>query len=98
MAPGNGSCLFCKKRPWDAKELELLDWYSVNLNGRLDTRICYFHIRKQGERLPNVRRSIQEEGEGCDVATEKARLRVCMEHYLELQSVQEETWGCCSVM
>jgi len=99
----NRSCLFCKKTPWDAQELELLNWYSVNLNGRLDTRICNFHSKRQVERLPNLRGRVQQASNprratATSIPVEEARKRIYMEHYLEMQSDQKKASGCCAVM
>ncbi|KIX10056.1 uncharacterized protein Z518_01137 [Rhinocladiella mackenziei CBS 650.93] len=97
MAAIDRSCLFCKKSPWDNKELELLNWYSANLNGRLDTRICNFHNQKQIDRLPEVRNRIQQETKKRTAPVEEAKQRIYMDHYREMQADQK-TAGCCIVM
>jgi hypothetical protein len=104
LASNSRNCLFCKKQPWDAEELDLLKWYSVNMNGRLDTRICNFHSKRQVERLPNVRARIQEASKRHATAVpdpmeaHEARQRIYMDHYREMQSDREKASGCCAVM
>jgi hypothetical protein len=91
------SCLFCKKKPWDEKELELLNWYSMQMNGRLDTRICTWHNRKQIQMLPKVRRSIVLEARRRTTPLGELRLKSFMEHYREMQADRKKS-GRCVVM
>jgi len=97
MATKANSCLFCKKKPWDTHELELLNWYSVNMNGRLDTRVCYHHNQKQIERLPYVRNKVQQTVKRRTTPLEDVRKSAFMEHYREMQADQK-TSACCIVM
>ncbi len=97
MAAIERTCLFCQKRPWDEGELELLNWYSANMSGRLDTRICDFHREKQVQRLPQLRARIQHESKKRTVPPEEARQRIYMAHYREMQGDQKKS-RCCIVM
>ncbi len=94
MAALKIDCLFCKKRPWDENEIELLNWYSLQLNGRLDTRICNFHNLKQVQKLPQVRKSIVKEAKRRTTPLGELKLRVFMEHYRGLQADQKKSTRC----
>jgi hypothetical protein len=98
MAAIERTCLFCQKRPWDEGEVELLNWYSTNMSGRLDTRICDFHREKQVQHLPRLRERIQAENKKRRVPPEEARQRIYMAHYREMQEDQENSPRCCIVM
>lgn len=97
MAAISTRCLFCQRKPWDEKELELLNWYSLNLNGRLDTRICNTHNRKQIQLLPKLRNSITLEAKRHTTPIDELRRRVFMEHYCAMQA-DEKTSAKCAVM
>ena len=94
MAGINYSCLFCKKRPWNEKELELLNWYSVNLNGRLDTCICNFHQRKQIQLLPKIRNAIVLEAKRHTTPVQELQSRLFMDHYREMQADEKGSRRC----
>ncbi|ETI23249.1 hypothetical protein G647_05048 [Cladophialophora carrionii CBS 160.54] len=88
------SCLFCKTKPWNEKELELLNWYSVHMNGRLDTCICTWHNRKQIQLLPDVRQSIVQESRRRTTPLGELRMRVFMDHYRGMQADRKKSARC----
>ncbi|KIX98216.1 uncharacterized protein Z520_06296 [Fonsecaea multimorphosa CBS 102226] len=95
-------CLFCKKKPWDDGELEMLDWYSVNLDGRLDTRICFFHNQKQIQCLREVRGQVAQECQrrrrrrtaAPGEPVEELKRRIFMDHYREMQGDEKRERSC----
>ncbi|KIW27232.1 uncharacterized protein PV07_06990 [Cladophialophora immunda] len=94
MAAIHRNCLFCKTKPWNDGELELLNWYSVHLNGRLDTRICFFHNQKQIQSLRRVRGQVQQESRRRTAPVEELKQRIFMDHYREMQGDQKRSKSC----
>lgn len=97
MAAFDRRCLFCKTKPWTEEEVKLLDFYSLNLRGRLDSFICDDHNLKQTQRLPAVREKIRQETKRRTVPRDEACLRLYMDHYREMQADQKSS-RCCVVM
>ncbi|KEF61149.1 uncharacterized protein A1O9_02714 [Exophiala aquamarina CBS 119918] len=98
MAPSDTSCIFCKKVDWNEKDTEQLNWVIQNLNGRVDSRVCFYHNQKQIERLSEARNKIQQELRRRTTPVEEVKQRIYWDHFNAMRSDQKSSGGCCVVM
>jgi len=98
MAPSDTSCIFCKKHEWNEKDKELLNWAIENLNGRLDTRVCFEHNQQQIERLTEARNKVLQESRRRTTPVEEAKQKIYWDHYNALHADQKRSGRCCVVM
>ncbi|OAP61100.1 hypothetical protein AYL99_03301 [Fonsecaea erecta] len=94
MAAIHRNGLFRNMKPWSDDELELLNRYSVNLNGQLETRICFFHNQKQTQCLRKVSSQVQQEAHRPTVPVEDVNQRIFMDHYRKMRGDPKVSKSC----